>query len=241
MAKDKRYTLSIGGKDTVKITYNDETIERPIGDLFNLFGAVNPFVNMMLPKVMIYSSKMINIDGVRHGFCIVEYNPRAISSEGVEAFVPWTHCLIVYDYDNKCLVDFVLMFSETQLTSEFSHIFHVPKVDSQFLSPSPYLEKLFGITTPVYRIDNYLFLINEAFASCVTALRTQSFYNFFRDSSLDVDLFSDAKEYDAKIASYFSDETVNMGDIDDKILEMNKFRPTFTERITNYYKQQVEK
>jgi len=236
----KIYNLKIKNHDRVLITHADVTVDRPVEDLFSIFGAVNPFVNMMLPKVLVYTSRMIHYHGTRLGFCIVEYNPRTISyGEDKETMVPWSHIFIVYDYDRKLILDFALMFSKTQLQSEFSHTFYVPNVEDEFLTSSFYLDKLFGISVPLFRIDKHL-PVKERFAQCVTQLRQLSFEAFFTSSRLEVDLFTDPNEYDAKITSYFSSTTIDIGDIDSRVMELAEVKPSFTQRIIDYYNGQLE-
>lgn len=228
-------------REDIVVIHDDVTVRSSLSKFFALFGSTNPFASMMLPKVLVYSSKMMVVDGHSFGFCIVEYNPRLIDNGGVTGFVPWTHALVVLDYDKKVIVEFALMFSKTQLLSEFSHEFYVPNMDAEFLAPSEWLNKLFGISVPVFKIDREVKTSSKRFASHINSLRAQSIINFLTGSSLSVDVFTDPEEYDEKIGTYFGNGSIDIADIDEKVVEYNNNKLDFTDRIISYFENNQEK
>lgn len=232
----KQYKLSVNfDTDVVSISDGTEVCElRRREFVKELFGYKLPFADLSLPKVMVYASNTIIIDDKPIGFCIVEMNPRIHSYEGTDTFMPWTHMFVFLDVKRQRILESVLFFSDRQLMSEMSHMFHTPYCDSNELKKSEWMEKVFDIDTPVLSTTQQT---GQRFAHEVATQRKALLHQFFYTSSLNVKMTDKAEEFVNLMSSFFSDHRVDIGQIDSKVQEHYGQGDTFTGQVRRYFEK----
>ena len=214
--------------DFIRIVHKDNYALVKINDFYNhCMPPKNPFERLTLPKVMVYSSSLMNIEELLVGFAIIEYNPRIIDGQDVSGYIPWTHVFVFYDYNNHSILELTLMVSSEQLRSEFAHDFSVPKIDSCYLSVSPWMSKIFDYKQPVFRYEAIEELHRDEFLNIPTGrnqfkqvielMRNYMLMTLIDNVTLEVEVTKDSEQFAENMYSFLGKDKISITHIDETV------------------------